>query len=162
MLLINPSSLTLRVGEVDDAIILEDVDLLNPRNGVHPQTLQSVLKPLVVGGSGLVDRLLLPVRIKVGQNAFRGSSPDAGLLSRELAERPAVAVSGVTAQRTPQMCRSQPLLRPGEHRRHHSAFPHLRTDPLPPVRTAPAIFSSFSRFMALRKSQRAREKKVIF
>ena len=36
-------ALTLRVGEVDDVVIDEDIDLLNARDGVHSQALQGVL-----------------------------------------------------------------------------------------------------------------------
>lgn len=51
--------LTLRVGEVDHIVALEDVDLLNARNGVDTQPLERVLQPLVVCAGGLVHRLLL-------------------------------------------------------------------------------------------------------
>ena len=36
-------SRTLGVGEVDDVVVLEDVHLLDARDGVHPQALQRVL-----------------------------------------------------------------------------------------------------------------------
>ena len=52
--------LTLGVVEVDHRpIVLEEVNLLDSRDVVHPQTLQSILQPLIVGGGGLVDGLLL-------------------------------------------------------------------------------------------------------
>lgn len=50
---------TLGAGEVDDRLVLEDVDLLNPRDGVHSKALQCVLKPLVVRGGRLVNSLFL-------------------------------------------------------------------------------------------------------
>mmetsp|Transcript_42671 Transcript_42671/g.112318 ORF Transcript_42671/g.112318 Transcript_42671/m.112318 type:complete len:227 (-) Transcript_42671:23-703(-) len=53
--------LHLGVVEVDNgAIVLEEVDLLNRRNVVHPKALEGVLQPLVIGRCCLVDRLLLP------------------------------------------------------------------------------------------------------
>mmetsp|Transcript_12703 Transcript_12703/g.38305 ORF Transcript_12703/g.38305 Transcript_12703/m.38305 type:complete len:235 (+) Transcript_12703:132-836(+) len=51
--------LHLGVGEVDDFLVHEDVDLLNAGDSVDAQPLQSVLQPLVVCAGGLVHRLLL-------------------------------------------------------------------------------------------------------
>jgi hypothetical protein len=45
---------------LDNNIILENVDLLNARNSVHPDPFQSTLEPLVICGCGLVNCLLLP------------------------------------------------------------------------------------------------------
>ena len=50
---------TLGVGEVDDILIHEDVDLLNAGDGVDSQPLQGVLQPLVICAGGFVHRLLL-------------------------------------------------------------------------------------------------------
>jgi hypothetical protein len=51
---------TFRILQLDDNIVLENVDLLNARNSVHSNSLQSALKTLVISGCGLVDCLLLP------------------------------------------------------------------------------------------------------
>lgn len=55
--------LTLGVGEVDDFLVHEDVDLLNAGDSVDAQPLQSVLQPLVVCAGGLVHRLLLSAHV---------------------------------------------------------------------------------------------------
>lgn len=92
-----PTRLTLRVGEVDDGVLLEDVNLLNPRNSVHPKTLQGVLKPLVIGGGGLVDRLLLSARAE--RNAGRlGVAPWANKGPAQLRREPAGGATAVAAQ----------------------------------------------------------------
>jgi hypothetical protein len=51
---------TFGILKLDDYVILEDVDLFNTRNGVHSYSFQGALKPLVISGRGLVNRLLLP------------------------------------------------------------------------------------------------------
>ncbi len=53
---------TLRVGEIDDVLIHENVDLLNAGDGVDSKPLQRVLQPLVICAGGLVHRLLLSAR----------------------------------------------------------------------------------------------------
>lgn len=52
---------TLRVDEMDDGLILEDVDFLNPRNGIYTKSLQGVLQSLVICCGGLVHRFFLSV-----------------------------------------------------------------------------------------------------
>ena len=42
--------------------VLEDVHLLDAGDDVDAEALQGVLKALVVGGGGLVDRRVLPAR----------------------------------------------------------------------------------------------------
>jgi hypothetical protein len=51
---------TFGILKLDNYIILEDIDLFNARNGVHSNSFQGALKPLVISGRGLVNRLLLP------------------------------------------------------------------------------------------------------
>lgn len=104
--------LTLRVLEVDDIIIIEDVHLLNAWDGVHPKALKSVLQPLIVSGGGLVDSLLLSAGV---YNFIRAQSS------------------------------STHAIWPAYSRQYNTC---LLTVPFPPVRTAPAIFISFSRSMA--------------
>jgi hypothetical protein len=57
---IRTGSFTLGIHKVDDSFILEDVDFLNARNGVDPQSLQCALQPLVICCGGLVHRFFLP------------------------------------------------------------------------------------------------------
>lgn len=52
---------TLRVDEMDDGLILEDVDFLNPRDGIYTKSLQGVLQSLVICCGGLVHRFFLSV-----------------------------------------------------------------------------------------------------
>jgi hypothetical protein len=52
---------TLRVYKVDDSFIFEDVDFLNARNGIDPQSLQSALQPFVICCGGLVHGFLFSV-----------------------------------------------------------------------------------------------------
>jgi len=52
--------LTLGVGEMDDRVILDDVDLLNPRNGVDTQPFQCTLQALIIRGRSFMLSLLLP------------------------------------------------------------------------------------------------------
>lgn len=52
---------TLRVDEMDDSLILEDVDFLNPGNGIYTKSLQGVLQSLVICCGGLVHRFFLSV-----------------------------------------------------------------------------------------------------
>lgn len=51
--------LTFRVHEMDDRLILEDVDLFDPRDDVNAKSLQRALQPLVVRCRRLVDGFLL-------------------------------------------------------------------------------------------------------
>jgi len=53
-------SLHFGIQELDDEVVLEDVDLLDCRNGIDPYSLERALQPLVVRGGRLVDSLLLP------------------------------------------------------------------------------------------------------
>lgn len=57
-------SRTFGVQELDHHVVLEDVDLFYRGDDVHPDSLQGALKPFVVRGSGLVDRLLLSAEIQ--------------------------------------------------------------------------------------------------
>lgn len=52
---------TLRVVELDNHIILENVDLLNSRNGIHPNSLKGALEPFVICCGGLMNCLLLSI-----------------------------------------------------------------------------------------------------
>lgn len=85
---------------MDDGVFLEDVDLLDARDGVDSKPLERVLQALVIRGGRLVHRLFLPV-----------------------------VCAGV--------CR----------RVYAGSDTHRRIVPLPPVRTAPAIFISLSRLI---------------
>jgi len=51
---------TFGIQELDDEVVLEDVDLLDCRNGIDSYSLERALQPLVVRGGRLVDSLLLP------------------------------------------------------------------------------------------------------
>ena len=52
---------TFGIQELDDEIVLEDVHLLDCRDGVDPYSLERALQPLVVRSARLVDSLLLPI-----------------------------------------------------------------------------------------------------
>lgn len=56
---------TFGIQELDDEIVLEDVHLLDCRDGVDPYSLERALQPLVVGRARLVDSLLLPTNPKL-------------------------------------------------------------------------------------------------
>lgn len=55
---------TFGVCEVNHFLVLEDVDLLNSWDGVHPEPFQGVLQPLVICRGGLVDSFLLSKKQK--------------------------------------------------------------------------------------------------
>jgi len=57
---------TLGVLEVDHVLALEQVHLLDARNGVDAQPLQRALQPLVVRRRRLVHCLLLSARARIG------------------------------------------------------------------------------------------------
>ncbi len=91
---------------MDDSFVLEDVDLLNPGDGVDTQPLERVLQAFVVRRCCLVYSLFLP----------------------------AGDMHGVTKSHK-------------SHKRHNNTY--RRIVPFPPVRTAPAIFMSLSRFICV-------------
>lgn len=177
-----PRPRTLGVDEVDDLIALEDVDLLNAGDGVHAQALERALQALVVRGSGLVHRLLLPVQrrraarcgvacgargaLEDGRKgarrrgwALKGAACAVTCAGRARRRGRATAARRASTWRVGRAPRCQKSCFVGVARAAEGPWaapdrafrPHLRMVPLPPVRTAEAIFASFSRSMAARR-----------
>ena len=113
---------------MEDAIVLHQVHLLDAGDGVDAQALERALQPLVIGGSGLMLSLLLPAERSRRSTRWArrpGESAAACWLAGQQGDRCTLPRSFVIYQ----------------------TFSHLLIVPLPPVRTADAIFMSLSRSM---------------